>query len=138
MTEEMMSLKRFPAILFVLCAALAFACRVNQSLEGQAKDAKIATQIKSRVASAVGASTITSVSVNVTNGVATLAGPVHSEQESQQIENAARGVEGVTDVKNTMQILGQEVVTPAAAAGAPADVTPVPAETVPAKATPAR
>ena len=48
-----MSLKRFPAILFVLCAALAFACRVNQSLEGQAKDAKIATQIKSRVASAV-------------------------------------------------------------------------------------
>ncbi|HKD11432.1 MAG TPA: hypothetical protein VKE50_05125, partial [Thermoanaerobaculia bacterium] len=48
MTEEMMSLKRFPAILFVLCAALAFACRVNQSLEGQAKDAKIATQIKSR------------------------------------------------------------------------------------------
>ena len=133
-----MFLKRFPALLFVFCAALAFACRANQSLEGQAKDAKVAAQIKSRIASAVGASTITSVSVNVTNGVVTLAGPVHSSQESQQIEIAARGVQGVTDVKNTMQILSQEVVTPAAATAAPAEATPPPAQAVPAEATPAR
>jgi osmotically-inducible protein OsmY len=116
----------------VFCGALAFACRTNQSLEAQAKDAKIATQIKSRIASAVGASTITGVSVNVTNGVVTLAGPVHSAQESEQIETAARAVEGVSDVKNTMQILGQEVVTPAAVAAA-TPIAPAPAEATPAR-----
>jgi hypothetical protein len=66
--------------------------------------------------------------------VVTLAGPVHSEQECQQIESAARGVQGVTDVKNTMQILGQEVVTPAAAAAEPpVATTPAPVEATPAR-----
>ncbi len=100
----------------LLSISILFACRANQSLEGQARDARIAAQIKSRLASQVGATTLTSVEVNVTNGVATLAGPVHSAQESQQIEQVARGVEGVSVVKNALQILQQEVVTPPAAA----------------------
>src|SRR5713101_991224 len=106
----------------VLTAALilTLACRPNQSLEGQARDAKIATQIKTKLASQVSASTITSVSVNVTNGVVTLAGPVHSAQESSQIESVARGVEGVKDVKNALQVLAPETnVTPANAAPPP-------------------
>jgi len=92
---------------------LALACRPNQSLEGQARDAKIATQVKSKLASQVSASTITSVSVNVTNGVVTLAGPVHSAEESSRIESVARGVEGVSDVKNALQVLATETtITP--------------------------
>src|SRR5262249_16757675 len=95
---------------------LALACRPNESLEGQAKDAKIAAQIKSKLASQVGASTITSIAVNVTNGVVTLSGPVHSAAESSQIESVARTVEGVQDVKNTMQVLAPDInVTPGAA-----------------------
>ncbi len=99
----------------VLTAALilTLACRPNQSLEGQARDAKIATQVKSKLASQVSASTITSVSVNVTNGVVTLAGPVHSAEESSRIESVARGVEGVSDVKNALQVLATETtITP--------------------------
>jgi predicted small secreted protein len=128
-----MSLKKTAALLLVLCGTLLAACRANQSLEGQARDAKLATEIKSRIASRVGASTITSIEVNVTNGVVTLAGPVHSQQESQQIESAARGVEGVTDVKNAMQILGQEVTTPAAAAAPASGLAVTPAPPTPAR-----
>ena len=119
-----MSLKKSAALLIAICGCALLACRANQSLEGQARDAKLATEIKSKLASGVGASTITSIEVNVTNGVVALAGPVHSAAESQQIESIARGVPGVTDVKNSMQILSQEVVTPAAAASGASAATP--------------
>jgi len=102
------------AVILVAAITLASACRPNESLEGQARDAKIATQVKSKLASEVGASTITSISVNVTNGVVTLAGPVHSAEESSKIETVARGVAGVTDVKNALQVLAADIsVTPA-------------------------
>lgn len=109
----------FPwTVALVVIGALA-ACRPNQSLEGQAKDAKIAAQIKTRLASQVNASTITAVEVNVTNGVATLAGPAHSAEESRQIEQVARSVEGVRDVRNELQILApQTIVTPSAESSA--------------------
>jgi osmotically-inducible protein OsmY len=120
-------MKARTAVIFVAAITLATACRPNESLEGQAKDAKIATQIKSKLASEVGASTITSVSVNVTNGVVTLAGPVHSGEESTKIESVARGVAGVTDVKNALQVLAADVsVTPSGTTLAPPPVTPAP------------
>ncbi len=123
-----MFLKKSAALLAILLGTALPACRANQSLEGQARDAKLAAQIKAKIASTVGAATITGIEVNVTNGVVTLAGPVHSAQESQRIESAARGVEGVANVQNAMQILGQEAVTPAAgssASGSPAlDASP--------------
>jgi BON domain len=86
-------------------ALLLSACRPNESVEGQARDAKIKTQIKSKLASDVGASTLTSIQVNVTNGVVTLAGPVHNEDEKARAEAAARTVEGVVSVTNALQIL---------------------------------
>jgi len=120
-------MKARTAVILVAAITLATACRPNESLEGQAKDAKIATQIKSKLASEVGASTITSVSVNVTNGVVTLAGPVHSAEESSKIESVARGVAGVTDVKNALQVLAADMsVTPAGTTPAPPAVTPAP------------
>lgn len=120
-------MKARTAIILVAAIILAMACRANESLEGQATDAKIATQIKSKLASEVGASTIMSVSVNVTNGVVTLAGPVHSAEESSKIEAVARGVAGVTDVKNALQVLAGDVsVTPAGTTAAPPAVTPAP------------
>jgi len=102
----------------------AFACRPSQSLEGQAKDARTAAQIKSKLVSEVGASTLTSIDVNVTNGVATLSGPVHSAEESRRIESAARSVPGVSDVRNSLQVISE---TSSAPEGPPP--TPSPAAT---------
>jgi hyperosmotically inducible periplasmic protein len=111
-----MSIRRALAFSAALAVAIAAAsCRPNQSLEGQAKDAQIKTAVKAKLASQVDATTLTSIEVNVTNGVVTLAGPVHSAEESSRIESVARTVEGVTDVKNALQILApQQGVTPPA------------------------
>ena len=106
-------------LLAALVALAAAFCRPNESLEGQAKDAKIAAQIKSKLVSQVSASTLTAVDVNVTNGVATLAGPVHSAEESRRIEAVARAVPGVVDVKNALQVIAETSVTPGGAAPTP-------------------
>jgi hypothetical protein len=105
---------------FLLATAIAaalgvFACRPNESVEGQARDAKIKTQIKSKLASDLGVATVTSVEVNVTNGVVTLAGPVHSVDEKSRAEASARTVEGVVAVTNALQVLaGDASMTPSA------------------------
>ncbi|MEO8429993.1 MAG: BON domain-containing protein [Acidobacteriota bacterium] len=93
---------------------LLVSCRPNQSVEGQAHDTGIKAAIKSKLASDVGAATLTSIQVNVTNGVVTLAGPVHSEDEKARVEASARTVEGVASVTNALQVLAPERPTPAA------------------------
>ena len=106
---------------------LSSACRPNESVEGQARDAKIKTQIKSKLASDVGASTLTSIQVNVTNGVVTLAGPVHNEDEKARAEAAARTVEGVVSVTNALQILAPDTsATPSGAVPSAATTSPAP------------
>jgi len=109
-------------VLLVLGLALAVACRPNQTLEGQTKDAGIKAQVKAKLASDVGAATVTAIEVNVTNGVVTLAGPVHSDEEKQKAEAVARGVEGVRGVNNALQVMPIES----------APVTPQPTPTMPA------
>ena len=105
-------------LLAVAMACAMTACRGNQSLEGQAKDARIKAEIKSKLASQVSASTLTSVEVNVTNGIVVLAGPVHSVSESTQVESVARSVPGVKDVKVALQVLAPEtIITPEAKKG---------------------
>jgi BON domain len=112
----------------VTLIVLAAACRPNQTVERQTKDAGIKAQVKAKLASDVGATTITAVEVNVTNGVVTLAGPVHSVQERQKAEEVARSVEGVTGVNNNLQISVEpgalQVFTPTATAGPPPAPTP--------------
>ncbi len=91
----------------VLSVAVALAaCRPNETVEGQARDAKIKANIKSKLASDVGAATLTSVDVNVTNGVVTLSGPVHSQDEKSRAETVAKAAEGVVSVNNALQIMG--------------------------------
>jgi hypothetical protein len=105
-------------------------CRPSETVEGQAKDAKITAQIKAKLARDVSAATLTSVDVNVTNGVVTLAGPVHSADESGRIESSARSVEGVTRVQNNLQVLSQApVVSAAVPTTGPAEFTPIPGAT---------
>lgn len=110
--------------LFLLIASSA--CRPNQTVERQTDDAGIKTSIKAKLASDVRFSTLTAVSVDVTNGVVTLAGPVHNSEERQKIEEVARAVKSVVSVTNNLQVEPSTSVTPAAAAAtAPAAQQPV-------------
>lgn len=102
------------------------ACRPSQTVGRQTDDAATKTRIKTKLATDVGASTLTAVEVNVTNGVVTLAGPVASEDEKQRIGAAAAGVEGVASVTNNLQVSVVEVPPPQ-----PVEVPTIPPVTTP-------
>jgi BON domain len=93
---------------FVICGA----GRPNETLEAQSHDARIKAAIKAKLASRIDAVTLTSVGVNVTDGVVTLAGPVHSVEEAERIASLAQGVAGVRRVNDELQVLGQQPVKP--------------------------
>ena len=65
-------------ILVVSLWAMLFGCRTNESPEGQVDDLQITAQVKSKLASDVGVSSVTNISVNSTNGVVTLSGQARS------------------------------------------------------------
>ena len=113
----------FTALLGFVFLTAAGGCRPNQTVERQTDDAGIKTSIKAKLASDVRFSTLTAVSVDVTNGVVTLAGPVHSEDEKQKIEETVRSVKGVVNVTNALQVQAD-------AAPAPAGTPPAPVETL--------
>jgi translation elongation factor EF-1beta len=108
-----------------LIALAASACRPNETVERQSKDASIKTSIKAKLASDVRFSTLTAVSVDVTNGIVTLAGPVHSEDEKARIEETVRSVEGVVSINDNLQ------VEPASGAAPPSGAPPVIVVTAP-------
>ena len=91
-------------ILIPLLAMMMFACRTNESPEGQAKDLQITAQVKSKLASDVGLSTVTNISVNSTNGVVTLAGQVNSTEAKAHAETVAATVPKVVRVINNIQV----------------------------------
>ena len=100
------------AALAVALLLASTSCRPSQTLERQTDDAVIEARIKAELATDVGAATITSVEVNVTNGVVTLAGPVKTQDEKQRIEAVARETEGVRSVTNNIQVSAPAVPSP--------------------------
>ena len=93
-------------LLLLLAAAtlLAVSCRTNESPEGQVSDAEITAQVKSKLASDVGLSTVTNISVNSTNGVVTLAGLVNTADLKAKAEASAKSVPKVVRVINNLQV----------------------------------
>jgi osmotically-inducible protein OsmY len=87
-------------ILLVLLAA----CRTNESPEAQVDDLKITAQVKSRLASDIGVSSVTNISVNSTNGVVTLAGQVDTPAIKAKAVEIARAVPKVTRVVDNLQV----------------------------------
>jgi osmotically-inducible protein OsmY len=79
-------------------------CRTNESPELQMKDLEIVTQVKSKLVSDVGASSVTNISVNSTNGVVTLSGQVDSADAKAKAEAAAKAVPKVSQVLNNLQV----------------------------------
>ena len=88
--------------LFALFAA--GACRPNQTVERQTDDASIKAAIKTKLAADVNLSTLTNVSVDVTNGIVTLAGTVHNAQEKTAIVSIANSQKGVVSVNDNLQV----------------------------------
>ena len=76
---------RFLLACVLLCAFLT-SCRTNETQERQIDDLQILTQAKSKLASEVGASTVTNISLDSTNGVVTLAGQVDSAELKAKAE----------------------------------------------------
>ena len=87
-----------------LFAAFVAGCRTNQTPQGQLNDLKIATQLRTKLASDMGPATLANISVNSTNGVVTLAGQVDTATAKAQAETEARGIPNVVRVVNNLQV----------------------------------
>ncbi|HTS61467.1 MAG TPA: BON domain-containing protein [Candidatus Acidoferrales bacterium] len=87
----------------LLLAAL-FACRTNESPEAQVDDLQITTQVKAKLASDVGLSSVANIAVNSTNGIVTLSGQVDSSGTKAKAEAIARSVPKVVRVVNSLQV----------------------------------
>jgi hypothetical protein len=90
-------------LLPVLLVAL-MGCRTNESPEGQVDDLQITAQVKSKLASGVGVSSVTNISVNSTNGVVTLSGQVDSAGARAKAEQLAGNVPHVVRVIDNLQV----------------------------------
>ncbi len=88
----------------LLVGATLVGCRTNESPEGQVTDLEIVAQVKSKLASDVGPSTVTNISVNSTNGVVTLAGQVDSAATRAKVESVAKAVPKVGRVIDNIQV----------------------------------
>jgi hyperosmotically inducible protein len=67
-------------------------------------DLEITAQVKSKLASDVGLSTVPDISVNSANGVVTLSGVVDSPDTRAKAEAIARGVPNVANVVDNLQV----------------------------------
>ncbi|HEX3746988.1 MAG TPA: BON domain-containing protein [Bryobacteraceae bacterium] len=93
--------------LLILCSAaalLSISCRTNESPEKQVDDVEITAQVKSKLASDVGLSSVTNISVNSTNGVVTLSGQVDTAARKAKAEAAAKSVPKVVRVIDNLQV----------------------------------
>jgi osmotically-inducible protein OsmY len=93
-----------PVAILASMAILLESCNTEQSPHSQFSDAQITTQVKTKLASDVRASSITNIQVNTTNGIVTLAGQVESAEVRSNAEKVAASVPGVVRVNNNLQV----------------------------------
>jgi len=92
-------------LMTVLCACLiGLACRTNESPEAQVNDLEIVTKIKTQMASDIGPSSVTNISVNSTNGVVTMSGQVDSAEVKSKAVAIAKAVPKVVRVVDAVQV----------------------------------
>ena len=95
---------KYLPLALALGSALFTGCRTNETPEAQVNDIQITADVKSKLASDVGLSTVPNISVNSTNGVVTLSGAVDSAGTKERAETIARGVPKVVRVVDNLQI----------------------------------
>src|SRR5579871_5347613 len=95
--------------LVVAAALTSPGCRTNETPEQQVRDAKITANLKSKLAADLGASTVTNISVNVTNDVVTLSGTVHDSTEKAKAIVVAQSIPDVARVNDDLQVVAARV-----------------------------
>ncbi len=100
MVRSLRSLLRLAAGL--LWVGIVTGCNMDQTPRRQIDDNAISAAVKAKLAEQR-FSNLVDVSVNVTNGVVTLAGQVPNPQVKLEAEAAARSVKGVVRVNNNLQ-----------------------------------
>ena len=106
MTKRWQRRSVFAMVVAALATLAVFAegCNTVQPPKTQVNDAQITTQVKSKLASDVGADSLTNVDVNTTNGVVTLAGQVESANVKNRVETVTESIPGVVKVNNELQV----------------------------------
>ncbi len=92
-------------ICVLLVAAALSACSVASGRETgdqYVDDATITTKVKTQLASDVGLTPANQIHVETSKSVVQLSGFVDSAAHKAEAESVARGVEGVTDVQNSI------------------------------------
>jgi hypothetical protein len=92
----------------VALLAVAVGCRTNETPEQQVHDAEITANLKTKLASDLGASTVTNISVNVTNGVVSLSGTVHNSEERAKAIAIAQAIQNVVKVNDNLQVVSAQ------------------------------
>jgi osmotically-inducible protein OsmY len=92
-------------LVLTLCVCLlGICCRTNESPEAQVNDLEITAQVKAKLASDIGPSSVTNISVNSTNSVVTLSGQVDSAAVRAKAVTIAKGIPKVTRVVDSLQV----------------------------------
>ena len=99
------------ALLPILICALFLGCRTNVTPEAQVVDLRISANVKTKLASEMGLSTVPNIEVNATNGVVTLSGMVNSADQKTRAEAIAKSVPNVTRVVNNIQVAADQTPT---------------------------
>jgi hypothetical protein len=93
-------------LILIVAACLAIVgCRTNEAPDAQVTDMRIAADVKAKLASEVGLSTVTNVSVNATNGVVTLSGQVDSDDARSKVNAVAKAAPNVVRVVDALQVV---------------------------------
>jgi len=102
----MRSLQNSVLVKLLLAGALigAVGCRTNETPEQQVRDAKIAANVKSKLVTDIGPSSVTNISVNVTNGIVTLAGTVDDSNQKSKAVAVAQALPEVARVNDDLQV----------------------------------
>lgn len=99
-------------ILSLALACTLIGCRTNETPRAQVNDLEITANVKAKLASDVGLSTIPDVSVNSTDGIVTLSGSVDSADTKARVEGIARAIPKVVRVVDNLQIASNSAGQP--------------------------
>ena len=102
MNKTLMSIVLF--LSFAVLVGLYVASYAAESVGNVVDDTIITSTVKAELAKDVRLGTLTDIEVSTTQGVVTLAGTVHNSEEKAMVEQKVRGVTGVVNVNDELQI----------------------------------
>ena len=81
---------------------------VTSDIKKDTQDSWLTTKVKSALAADVGLKTLTGINVDSAGSIVTLKGSVDTAANKSRAEQVARGVEGVSSVKNELTVQAKQ------------------------------